>query len=224
MSFAVTRHPAPGPRPAMSDPIAEYLTARFAPEDALLLELREAADRAGLPPSSVSPLTGRLLQLLLRAAGATRALEVGTLGGCSAIWMARALPAGGRVVTIEREPAHAAFAREWIARAGLGALIEVRTGRALDLLPALDGERFDLVFLDADRAPLPRYLEWAIRLTRPGGFIVADNALAGGRALLDDADAGARAIRDFHRALAEDPRVDAIVLPVEDGIAVAVVR
>ena len=208
----------------MSDPIAEYLVARFAPEDALLLELREAADRAGLPPTSVSPLTGRLLQLLLHATGATRALEVGTLGGCSAIWMARALPAGGRVVSIEHDVAHAAFAREWIERAGLEAAIEVRTGRALDLLPALDGERFDLVFLDADRAPLPRYLDWAIRLTRPGGFIVADNALAGGRALLDDAGEGARAVREFHRALAEDPRLDAIVLPVEDGVAVGVVR
>ena len=208
----------------MSDPLADYLAARFAPEDTLLLELREAADRAGLPPSSVSALPGRLLQLLLRAAGATRALEVGTLGGASAIWMARALPAGGRVVTIEREPAHATFAREWIARAGLADTIEVRTGRALDLLPALDGESFDLVFLDADRASLPRYLEWAIRLTRPGGFIVADHALAGGRALLDSDDASAQAVREFHRALAEDPRLDAIVLPVEDGVAVAVLR
>ena len=208
----------------MSDPIAEYLSARFAPEDALLLELREAADRSGLPPSAVSPLTGRLLQLLVRSVGAKRVLEVGTLGGCSAIWMARALPAGGRLVTIEADARHADFAREWIARAGLGATIEVRTGRALDLLPALDGERFDLVFLDADRVPLPRYLEWALRLTRPGAFIVADNALAGGRALLDGSDEGARALREFHRALAEDPRLDAMVLPVEDGIAVAVVR
>lgn len=208
----------------MSDPIAEYLASRFAPGDALLPELREAADRAGLPPASVSPLTGRLLQLLVTAAGARRVLEVGTLGGASAILMARALPPGGRVVTIECDPRHADFARAWIARAGLGATIEVRTGRALDLLPALDGERFDLVFLDADRAPLPRYLDWALRLTRPGAFIVVDDALAGGRALLDEHDDSARAVRDFHRALAEDPRLEALVLPMEGGVAVGVVR
>ena len=206
------------------DPIAEFLAARFAPEDASLLALREAADREGLPPSTTSPQVGRLLQLLLRAAHATRALEVGTLGGWSAAWIARALPPGGRLVTIEQDPRHADFAREWLACLGLADRVEIRTGRALDLLPALDGERFDLVFLDADHAPLPRYLDWAIRLTRPGGFIVADNALAGGRFLGTADDDATRGLREFHRMLAEDPRIEGMVVGAEDGVGVAVVR
>jgi predicted O-methyltransferase YrrM len=188
------------------DPIAEFLAARFAPEDASLLALREAADREGLPPTTTSPQVGRLLQLLLHAAGTTRALEVGTLGGWSAAWIARALPAGGRLVTIEQDPRHAAFAREWITRLGLTEKVEIRTGRALD------------------HAPLPRYLDWAIRLTRPGGFIVADNALAGGRFLGTADDEATRGLREFHRMLAEDPRIEGMVLGAEDGIGVAVVR
>jgi predicted O-methyltransferase YrrM len=166
-----------------------------------------------------------LLQLLVAAVGARRVLEVGTLAGCGAIRLARALPADGRVVTLEREPAHAAFAGEWLARAGVADRVELRVGRALDLLPALDGERFDLVFLDADRAPLPRYLEWALRLLRPGGVVVADRSLAGGR-VADPAatDAATEGVREFNRRLTSDPRLTGVVLPGEDGVAVGVVR
>ena len=208
----------------MSDHVGEYIAGLFAPEDALLLSLREEADRTGLPPIAVSADTGRLLQVLLRAVGARRVLEVGTLGGYSAIWMARALPADGRLLTIEGEPAHAAFARRWIARAGLEAVVEVREGRALDVLPSLDGERFDAVFLDADKAPLPTYLDWALRLVREGGVVMADNALWAGR-VLDPAvtDDATRGVREFNRRFATDPRITGIIVPTHDGVAIGIV-
>lgn len=207
----------------MSDRIGDYIAALFAPEDDVLRALREEADRSGLPPISIPPETGRLLQFLLRAVGARRVLEVGTLGGYSAIWMARALPADGRVLSLEIDPARAEFARRHIARAGLGRAIEVREGPALQLLPALDGERFDVVFLDADKEPLPTYFDWAIRLLRPGGLVIADNALRGGRVLdAGDDDPDVRGVRELNRKLAADPRVTGLVLPIGDGVAVGV--
>lgn len=206
------------------DRFDEYAGALFAPEDAVLMALREDADRAGLPPIAISADTGRLLQVMLRAVGARRVLEVGTLGGYSAIWMARALPGDGRLTTLEHDPAHAAFARDHIARAGLSQLVEVREGEALQLLPAFDGERFDLIFLDADKEPLPTYLDWALRLVRPGGAIIADNALWGGRVLddrvIDDATLG---VREFNRRLATDPRLTSIIVPTHDGVAIGIV-
>jgi predicted O-methyltransferase YrrM len=209
----------------MRDEVGEYLGALFAPEDETLLALREEADRTGLPPIAVTPDTGRLLQVLLTSIGARRVLEVGTLGGYSAIWMARALPPDGRLLSLEIEPRHAEFARRWLKRAGLADRVEVRVGRALDLLPALDGERFDAVFLDADKEPLPTYLEWALRLVRPGGLVIADNALWGGR-VVDPAsdDPATRGVREFNARFAAEPRLVATVIAVNDGIAVGAVR
>src|SRR6185369_16730003 len=172
----------------MSDRAGEYITALFSAEDEILASLREEADRTGLPPIAISADEGRLLQVLLTAIGARRVLEVGTLGGYSAICMARALPPDGRLTTIEIEPAHAEFAKRYIARAGQGDRVEVRLGRALDVLPALDGERFDAIFLDADKEPLPTYFDWGLRLVRPGGLIIADNALWGGRVYEGETD------------------------------------
>jgi predicted O-methyltransferase YrrM len=208
----------------MSDGVSDYITGLFAREDEVLRTLREEADRSGLPPISVPPETGRLLQVLLKSIGARRVLEVGTLGGYSAIWMARAMGVDGRILSLEIDPGHAAFARRHIERAGLAVNIEVRVGRALHLLPALDGEKFDAVFLDADKEPLPTYLDWALRLVRPGGLVIADNALRGGR-VLDDAavDEDTRGVREFNRKLAADPRVTGIVVPIGDGVAVGVV-
>lgn len=207
------------------DRFGDYVGALFAPEDPVLLALRDDADRAGLPPIAISPDTGRLLQVILRAIQARRVLEVGTLGGYSALWMARALPPGGTIVSLEIDPAHADFARAHLAAAGFGGRVEVRVGPALHALAALDGERFDLVFLDADKEPLPTYLDWALRLVRPGGAIVADNALWGGRVLDASADdAATRAVREFNRRLATDPRVTSIVVPTHDGVAVAIVN
>ena len=209
----------------MSDDIGAYLAGLFAPEDQVLIALREEADRTGLPPITISPDEGRLLQVLLTAIGARRVLEVGTLGGYSAIWIARALPADGHLLTLEIDERHAAFARRYLARAGVDGRVEIRVGRALDLLPALDGERFDAVFLDADKEPLPTYFEWAMRLVRPGGLVIADNALWGGRVLDErNTDDATRGVREFNRRMATDPRVVGIVVPTHDGVAIGVVR
>ena len=208
----------------MSDSIGEYVARLFAPEDEILASLREEADRTGLPPISISPDTGRLLQVLLTAIGAQRVLEVGTLGGYSAIWIARGLAPGGRLLSIEVDPGHAEFARRYVARAGVGHMVEVRVGRALDVLASLDGEQFDAIFLDADKEPLPTYFEWALRLVRPGGLIIADNALWGGRVLDERTQDGATlGIRELNRRMATDPRVAGILVPTHDGVVVGVV-
>ena len=209
----------------MSDDVGAYLAGLFGREDDVLLALREEADRTGLPPISISPDMGRLLQVLLVAVGARRVLEVGTLGGYSGIWMARALPPTGRLLTLELDPTHAEFASRYFVRAGVADRTEIRVGRALDILPALDGERFDAVFLDADKEPLPTYLDWALRLVRPGGLIIADNALWGGRVLDERTDdETTRAVREFNRRFATDPRLLGIVVPTHDGVAIGVVR
>src|ERR1041384_7962014 len=202
----------------MSDRAGEYIVGLFGAEDELLATLREEADRTGLPPIAISADEGRLLQVLLTAINARRVLEVGTLGGYSAICMARALPPGGKVLSIEIEETHEAFARRHIERAPLADRIEIRVGRALDVLPSLDGERFDAIFLDADKEPLPTYFDWALRLLRPGGLLIADNALWGGK-VLDDAenDEKTRAVREFNRKMATDPRLLSILVPTHDG-------
>lgn len=209
------------------DHLSEYIVSLFAPEDELLGALREESDRTGLPPSSIAPDAGRFLQVLLGTLNARAVLEVGTLGGYSAIWMARALPPDGRLVSIERDERYAAFADRYIARAGLAHVAEVRRGRALDVLPSLDGEVFDFAFLDADRTPLVVYYEWALRLVRPGGMIVAHTALLGGRVASAASHAGdddVRALREFNARVAADARVTSILMPAYDGFVVAVVN
>jgi caffeoyl-CoA O-methyltransferase len=209
----------------MSDKAGEYISGLFGAEDELLASLREEADRTGLPPIAISADEGRLLQVLLTAIGARRVLEVGTLGGYSAICMARALPPGGKLLSIEIDEGHAGFARRYIERAALSDRVEIRVGRALDVLPSLDGERFDAVFLDADKEPLPTYFEWGLRLVRPGGLLIGDNALWGGRVYENEnADDRTRGVREFNRRMATDPRVLGIIVPTHDGVAVAVVR
>jgi caffeoyl-CoA O-methyltransferase len=207
----------------VTDGVSDYVSALFAPEDAVLATLREEADRTGLPPIAISADTGRLLQVLLRAIGARRVLEVGTLGGYSAIWMARALGEGGSLISIEKEAGHAEFAQRHLERAGLDADVRIMVGKALDLLPMFDGQKFDAVFLDADKEPLPTYLDWALRLLRPGGVVIADNALWGGK-VIDPAndEESTRAVREFNRRLATDPRLTSIIVPTHDGVAIGV--
>lgn len=209
----------------MSDRAGDYITGLFGAEDELLASLREEADRTGLPPIAISADEGRLLQVLLTAIRARRVLEVGTLGGYSAICMARALPADGELISIDINEQHAAFARRYIERAALSPEVDVRVGRALEVLPSLDGQRFDAMFIDADKEPLPTYFEWALRLVRPGGLIIGDNALWGGRVYDgDDNDERTRGVREFNRRMATDPRVMGIIVPTHDGVAIAVVR
>jgi len=208
------------------DHVSEYIATLFAPEDELLGALREEADRTGLPPTAISADAGRFLQVLLRSIGARRVLEVGTLAGYSAIWMARALPSDGTVVTMEREERYAAFAERYIERAGLAGVVRVRRGRALDVLPSLDGEQFDLVFLDGDRAPLVTYFEWALRLVRPGGIVVAHNVLLAGRVANHESrndDDELRAVRAFNTRVSTERRVASILVPAYDGFLVALV-
>lgn len=184
---------------------------------------------AGLPAIDVSPAQGKLLHLLARSVGARRILEVGTLGGYSTIWLARALGSGGRLVTCEVDAHHAEVARDNIVRAGLGDVVDVRVGPALETLPALEGP-FDLSFIDADKASNAAYFAEALRLSRPGSVIVVDNVVRGGAVVdAESADEAVQGTRRFAEALAAESRVDATVIQTvggkgHDGFALAVVR
>ncbi|MGW7303527.1 O-methyltransferase [Streptomyces sp. NPDC054829] len=171
------------------DTVDDYFTAHLAQDDEALQAALRDSDAAGLPQIAVSPTQGKLLRLLAEIQGARTALEIGTLGGYSTIWLARALPADGRLVSFEYDPKHAEVAVRNIARAGLDKVVEVRVGAALDLLPRLADENpapFDVVFIDADKANNPHYLEWALKLTSAGSLIIVDNVVRGGR--VADAD------------------------------------
>lgn len=183
-----------------------------------------------MPDIEVAPTGGKLLHLLARATGARRVLEIGTLGGYSTIWLARGVPHDGRVVTIEAEPDNARVARASIDRAGVGEKVDIRIGRAADVLPTLaGGEPFDLVFIDADKESNTVYLDWAARLARPGALVVVDNVVRGGR-VADPGDDSAQVsgVRAGLEMLRDDPRFEATALQTLDakgwdGIAVAVV-
>src|SRR5574337_1488443 len=191
--------------------VDSYIVGRLVPADEALDAALAANKAAGLPAIDVSPAQGKLLHLFARMIGARRILEIGTLGGYSTIWLARALPDDGLVVTLEYSPAHAAVARENLARAGLRAKVDRRVGPALETLPAIAAEAggpFDMVFLDADKRGNPDYLEWAIKLARPGTLIVVDNAVRGGAVLdAESADADIRGIRRFFDLAARDGRL-----------------
>jgi predicted O-methyltransferase YrrM len=212
--------------------VDSYMGGLLAPEDAALQAAREAGAAAGLPAHELAPSQGKLLYLLARLLGARSILELGTLAGYSTIWLARALPPGGRLVSLEVEAAYAEVARGNVERAGLGDMVEFRVGRALDTLPRLAAEGvgpFDLVFIDADKDSNPQYLDWALRLSRPGSLIVADNVVRGG-AVVDagSTDPRVRGIRSFLELLAEEPRLSATAIQTVgvkgwDGFALAVV-
>jgi caffeoyl-CoA O-methyltransferase len=212
----------------MGPALQRYVEDLFAPEDDVLRELREETARVGLPEIHISPEVGRVLQLLLRAAGARRVLEIGTLGGYSAVWMARALPSDGRLVSLEMEADRAELARRFVRRAGLEHIVEIRTGDARALLPELARSApggFDAVFIDADKESYPHYLERSIELVRKGGLILGDNAFRDGRILEESPEDGATAaMQRFNAAMAESPRLTSTIIPIRDGLAVGVVR
>nr|WP_035287067.1 O-methyltransferase [Actinokineospora spheciospongiae] len=188
-----------------------YLVSALLPEDEVLSGALARARAAGLPAIDVAPNQGRLLNLLARTRGARRILEVGTLGGYSAIWLGRALPPGGRLVSLELDEAHAVVARENLAAAGLAGVVEVVVGPALESLPGLvGGEPFDFVFIDADKPSNPEYFRWALRLTAPGSVIVVDNVVRGG-AVADggSVDPGVVGTRELNRLIAAESRVEA---------------
>jgi predicted O-methyltransferase YrrM len=212
--------------------VDRYLTDLLVGPDPALAAALEASAAAGLPAINVSPPQGKLLHLLARALGARNILEVGTLGGYSTIWLGRALPPGGRLVTLESEPQHAEVARANLARAGLSGVVELRLGPAADTLPRLAAEGrgpFDLVFIDADKPNTPAYFTWALKLTRKGSVIVVDNVVRrGGLADAASADEDVRGMRRFLETAAAEPRVSTTAIQTVggkgyDGFAVVLV-
>jgi len=210
-----------------------YIEERFIVEDPALDAAMQAAEQAGLPPIAVSPVLGKYLHLLARLMGARRILEIGTLAGYSTIWLARALPEDGHVVTLEFEPKHAGVARANLDRAAVGPWVEIMVGTALDSLQEIADRGdppFDMVFIDADKENYTAYLDWSIKLTRPGGLIIADNVVRDGRVLCDtDTDVRVTGVQAFNEALAKETRVEALITQTAgvkgyDGIALALVK
>jgi predicted O-methyltransferase YrrM len=212
--------------------VDRYLEDLLVGPDAALEAALRASTEAGLPAINVAPTQGKLLHLLARVRGARAILEIGTLGGYSTIWMARALPPDGRLVTLEVDAQHADVARTNIARAGLAQRVEVRLGRALDVLPKLAAEAagpFDLIFIDADKANIPAYFKWALQLSRPGSLIVVDNVVRGGDVIESDSlDPSVQGVRQLNELMAAEPRVSATTIQTVgvkgyDGFALALV-
>lgn len=212
--------------------VDRFLTDLVVPPDPALDAAQADSAASGLPAISVSPNQGKFLHLLARAKGAHSILEIGTLGGYSTIWLARALSEGGRLVTLESDSKHAEIARANIARAGLGGVVEIRLGRALETLPQLAAEGlgpFDFVFIDADKVSTADYFDWALKLTRPGSLIVVDNVVRNGAVSdPDSTDPSVQGVRRFLKKLAAEPRVSASVIQTVgskgyDGFAVALV-
>jgi predicted O-methyltransferase YrrM len=212
--------------------VDEYIIRMLVPPDPVLDAALDASDAAGLPAIQVTPNQGKLLHLLARLQGARRILEIGTLGGYSTIWLARALPEDGRLVTIEAEPRYADIARANIARAGLTAMVDLRIGRGLETLPQIaveGGGAFNLTFIDADKKSIPDYFRFARKLSRPGSLIIVDNVIRDGR-VIDAAspDPDIQGIRRFNEMLATEPGVCATAIQTvgakgHDGFAIVLV-
>ncbi|MGN6373090.1 MAG: O-methyltransferase [Solirubrobacteraceae bacterium] len=215
-----------------------YIAERLLPQDSALEAALACSEAGGLPPIAITPNQGKLLELLARIHGAQRILELGTLGGYSTIWLARSLPEHGRLITLERDAGFAELARANIANAGLGDVVEIRVGPALERLPELHAEGvapFDLIFIDADKQNYAGYLEWSLKLSRVGTVIVGDNVVRGGDILDPRAeepgfgDGGTAAgVRRFYELLATDPRIDATAIQTvgakgHDGFALGLV-
>jgi predicted O-methyltransferase YrrM len=209
--------------------VDRYLAEQVIAPDPALDAALKTSTAAGLPDINVSPTHGKLLHVLAKMIGAERILEIGTLGGYSTIWMARALPAGGQLISLEADPRHADIARANIGQAGLSRLVTVRVGPALDTLPQLASEQrgpFDLFFIDADKVSTPQYFTWALMLSRPGSLIVVDNVVRDG-AIADKAttDPAVQGMRRFLDLVHAEPRVDATVIQTVsskgyDGVAI----
>ena len=196
--------------------VDNYIAGQLIPSDPALDAALAAMAAANLPPISVSPAQGKLLFLLAQFGGARNVLKIGTLGGYSSIWMARALPSGGRLITLEADPKHAEVARANFAHAGLDQVIELRLGKALDTLPKLAAEGrqpFDLFFIDADKSNIPEYFRWALKLSRKGSLILVDNVVRDGElANAASTDRDVQGTRRLHELIAAEPRVAATTI------------
>lgn len=223
----------PRPTQRLWTAVDQYFTDHLLAPDAALDAVIQANRRADLPAIDVTPLQGKFLELLVRMSGAKRILEIGTLGGYSTIWLARALPENGSLVSLELEPRHAEIARKNLETAGLSQCVKIRVGRALDSLQALvssGSAPFDLIFIDADKASYPDYLDWSLKLSRPGTAIIADNVVREGAVIDPDSpDANVQGVRRFTEKLAAEPRLTATALQTvsakkHDGLILAIVR
>lgn len=211
----------------LNDRLVDYMTDLFPAEDALLVNLRKESERAELPEIHISPEQGAFMAVLLKAIGARRVIEVGTLGGYSAIIMARALPPDGHVDTIKVDPLRAEFAREQIERAGLEEKITVHVGPGIDVLERTlaRSEPYDFAFIDADKESYVRYVDLLYPLMRPRGVIAGDNALAWGEVTDENSDReDVRGIRAFNRHMADHPGIDAAIVPIGDGMCIGVIK
>jgi predicted O-methyltransferase YrrM len=212
--------------------VDRYITDLLVPADDALDEALKNSNAAGLPQINVAPNQGKLLYILARIKKSKNILEIGTLGGYSTIWLARALPADGVLVTLEADAKHAEVARSNISRAGLSSIVDVRLGNALDSLPKLVAEKrdpFDLVFIDADKANIPNYFEFALQLTSPGGLIIIDNVIRNGAVVdANSTDPNIQGVRRFNEMVAREPRVTATAIQTVgskgyDGFAILLV-
>jgi caffeoyl-CoA O-methyltransferase len=216
----------------LAERVDRYIEGLFVARDPALEQGLADAGAAGMPDIAVSPNEGKLLYLLARLVRPRRILEIGTLGGYSTTWLARALEPGGRLVTLELEPHHAAVARRNLDRAGVGGAVEVRIGpgaAALRAMIAAREEPFDAIFIDADKEGYPEYLDLSLRLSRPGTLLLADNLVRGGAVLEGSTDESrARGVREFNARMAAHPRLEALIVPIIrerlDGLGIAIVK
>lgn len=211
----------------LNDALVDYMNELFPAEDDFLRSLKRDAEAAGLPAIQISPEQGAFMGVFLKAIGARRVIEVGTLGGYSAIIMAHALPEDGRVISLEIDPMHAEFARNAVREAGLEEKITIKVGTGIDLLEReLAGSGpYDFAFIDADKPSYCRYVDLILPMMRPGGVIAGDNALAWGEACNPETeDENARGIQAFNRHMSEHPDIDAAIVPIGDGLCLGVVR
>lgn len=218
---------------SLFESVDRYIGNLFEDEDAVLKGTLKSMKDAGIPGINVSANQGKFLQVLARLCGAKKILEIGTLGGYSTIWLARALPADGQLITLELEQAYADVARRNIIKAGLDPVVEIKVGRAMESLAALDADDegpFDMIFIDADKPPYAEYFEWALKLSRPGTLIVADNVIREGKVLDDNCDdERVSGVQRFNKALAANQQVTATIIQTigtkeHDGMAIAVVK
>ena len=217
--------------PQLFESVDQYISQLFHDEDDCLKATEQSIIESGIPQISISPNQGKFLQLLAKLCNAKKMLEMGTLGGYSTIWMARALPENGKLVTLEIDRKHAEVAQQNFNRCGLATKIDIRLGKAIDILPQLEGEGpFDMIFIDADKPPYTEYFQWALKLSRPGTLIIADNVIREGKVLLKESpDEMVAGVKRFNEYLANCTEVTATIFQTvgakeHDGMAIAIVK
>lgn len=208
----------------LNEKLFQYITGIFAEEDSVLKEVVRSAESKNFPMIQVSPELGKFLYLLVKMIKARIILEIGTLAGYSSIWLARALPENGKLTTLEVSREHADEAMKNFRNAGLGNKIDLLFGNAANSLEKLRGEKFDFVFIDADKTGYPDYFDKVMLMVNQGAIIAADNTLRKGQVIIDNMDEGTEAIKVYNKKVAADPRVESLLVPISDGLTVCLVK